>query len=126
MTGTAETSEQLFQDVGCALCHVPTLTTGASEIAVLDRVEFHPYTDLLLHDMGEELDDGVLMGVATGRDSVRKVSIAVLVARSRPRLMSMALAPATTFHTPSANMAWASMVAVLVPSPTRSPVFSAA
>ena len=40
--------------------------------------------------------------------------------------MSIALAPATTFRRPSANMAWASIVAVLVPSPTMSPVFSAA
>jgi CxxC motif-containing protein (DUF1111 family) len=31
---------------------------------VLDRVEFHPYTDLLLHDMGPELDDGYTEGHA--------------------------------------------------------------
>ena len=40
--------------------------------------------------------------------------------------MSIALAPATTLRTPSANMACARIVAVLVPSPTISPVFSAA
>jgi CxxC motif-containing protein (DUF1111 family) len=56
--------EQLFTDIGCAGCHVPTLRTGASEIDVLDRVEFHPYTDLLLHDMGPELDDGYTEGRA--------------------------------------------------------------
>jgi CxxC motif-containing protein (DUF1111 family) len=56
--------EQIFQTIGCAACHVPTLTTGASEIEVLDRVEFHPYTDLLLHDMGPELDDGYSEGRA--------------------------------------------------------------
>jgi CxxC motif-containing protein (DUF1111 family) len=57
--------EQIFGQVGCAKCHVPTLVTGASELAVLDRVEFHPYTDLLLHDMGPGLDDGYTEGVAT-------------------------------------------------------------
>jgi CxxC motif-containing protein (DUF1111 family) len=57
--------EQLFEQVGCAGCHVPAMTTGASELAVLDRVEFHPYTDLLLHDMGPGLDDGYTEGVAT-------------------------------------------------------------
>lgn len=57
--------EELFEQVGCAGCHVPALTTGASEIAVLDRVEFHPYTDLLLHDMGPGLDDGYTEGVAS-------------------------------------------------------------
>ena len=56
--------EQLFESVGCAKCHVPTMRTGASEIAVLDRVEFHPYTDLLLHDMGPGLDDGYTEGRA--------------------------------------------------------------
>ena len=56
--------EQIFEDIGCAGCHVPTLRTGRSEIAVLDRVDFHPYTDLLLHDMGPGLDDGYTEGVA--------------------------------------------------------------
>ena len=56
--------EQLFSTSGCAACHVPTLQTGASEIDVLDRVQFHPYTDLLLHDMGPELDDGYTEGIA--------------------------------------------------------------
>lgn len=40
--------------------------------------------------------------------------------------MSMALAPATTLHTPSAKIAWVRTVEVLVPSPTISPAFSAA
>ncbi|MDH3270122.1 MAG: thiol oxidoreductase [Gemmatimonadota bacterium] len=57
--------EALFEDIGCTGCHVPTLTTGASEIEVLDRVTFHPYTDLLLHDMGPGLDDGYTEGRAS-------------------------------------------------------------
>jgi len=56
--------EQIFSDVGCADCHVPTLVTGRSAIEVLDQVEFHPYTDLLLHDMGLDLDDGYTEGLA--------------------------------------------------------------
>jgi len=56
--------EQLFREVGCAGCHLPALTTGRSEIPQLDRVTFHPYTDLLLHDMGPELDDGYTEGRA--------------------------------------------------------------
>lgn len=54
--------EIIFDQIGCASCHVSTLVTGASEIEVLDRKEFHPYTDLLLHDMGPELDDGYTEG----------------------------------------------------------------
>lgn len=56
---------QLFVTGGCASCHLPSLTTGTSNIAVLDRVTFHPFTDLLLHDMGPELDDGYTEGRAT-------------------------------------------------------------
>lgn len=56
--------EALFAQVGCAKCHLPALRTGVSPIAPLDRVEFQPYTDLLLHDMGSELDDGYTEGVA--------------------------------------------------------------
>jgi CxxC motif-containing protein (DUF1111 family) len=55
---------QLFAGVGCVGCHVATLRTGQSDIAALSRVEFHPYTDLLLHDMGPELDDGYTEGDA--------------------------------------------------------------
>lgn len=56
--------EQTFDDIGCTSCHRPTLTTGPSPIEALDQVEFHPYTDLLLHDMGDELDDGYTEGHA--------------------------------------------------------------
>ena len=62
----------------------------------------------------------------TGRDRSLIASTAIFAPRSSPRLRSMALAPATTFRTPSAKIAWARMVAVLVPSPTASPVRSAA
>lgn len=58
------TGEALFAQVGCGGCHVSTLRTGTSAVAPLDRVEFHPYTDLLLHDMGSELDDAYTEGVA--------------------------------------------------------------
>lgn len=55
---------ELFLDIGCGACHTPTLRTGPSPIAPLSEVEFHPYTDLLLHDMGPELDDGYTEGGA--------------------------------------------------------------
>lgn len=58
--------EALFSSTGCTSCHVDSLTTGASVIQPLDRVTFYPYTDLLLHDMGPELDDGYSEGIAEG------------------------------------------------------------
>ena len=56
--------EQLFSQIQCASCHVPTLQTGYSSIEVLSNKEFHPYTDLLLHDMGPGLDDSYTEGFA--------------------------------------------------------------
>lgn len=56
--------EEIFAGIGCTACHRATLRTGPSRIRVLDRVEFHPYTDLLLHDMGPDLDDGYTEGRA--------------------------------------------------------------
>ena len=49
---------ELFDSLGCASCHTPTLQTGDSDIAALADQEIHPYTDLLLHDMGPGLSDG--------------------------------------------------------------------
>ena len=59
---------QLFEDFGCTACHTPTLTTGESDIAALADQEIHPYTDLLLHDMGPGLADGRPDFAATGSE----------------------------------------------------------
>lgn len=56
--------EGVFGQIGCAKCHVPALRTGASSFAPVDRKVFHPFTDLLLHDMGPDLDDGYTEGRA--------------------------------------------------------------
>lgn len=54
----------LFINTGCEKCHKQTLKTGYSAIAPLSNKQFHPYTDLLLHDMGNVLDDGYTEGSA--------------------------------------------------------------
>jgi CxxC motif-containing protein (DUF1111 family) len=54
----------LFNQLNCVGCHTPTLTTGYSPIAALSNKEFHPFTDLLLHDMGAGLNDGYTEGSA--------------------------------------------------------------
>ena len=43
--------------IGCASCHVPVLRTGQHPIRALSRKTVYASTDLLLHDMGEELSD---------------------------------------------------------------------
>jgi CxxC motif-containing protein (DUF1111 family) len=56
--------QRLFTNIGCGRCHVPELTTGDYSIAALANKTFHPYTDLLLHDMGPGLNDGYTEGSA--------------------------------------------------------------
>lgn len=56
--------KQIFINTGCENCHKETLKTGYSPVASLSNKEFHPYTDLLLHDMGSSLDDGYTEGTA--------------------------------------------------------------
>jgi CxxC motif-containing protein (DUF1111 family) len=60
--------EQLFDDIGCASCHVESLETGPSDIPALDRQKIRPYTDLLLHDMGPDLADNRPEGDASGTE----------------------------------------------------------
>jgi CxxC motif-containing protein (DUF1111 family) len=52
-----QVGEALFSELGCAKCHVPQHVTGASEFSELENQIIWPYTDLLLHDMGDELGD---------------------------------------------------------------------
>ncbi|TWI82636.1 di-heme oxidoredictase family protein [Chitinophaga japonensis] len=61
---TVNKGQQVFANTGCRKCHTPTLSTGPSSIAALADRTFHPYTDLLLHDMGSGLDDGYTEGAA--------------------------------------------------------------
>src|SRR5207253_9192932 len=57
-----------FASVGCAACHTPTLHTGEASDAVLRHQPLNLYSDLLLHDMGSGLADGITQGKAGPRD----------------------------------------------------------
>jgi CxxC motif-containing protein (DUF1111 family) len=50
---------QLFESTGCAQCHRTTLQINAG---TKDHTVIHPYTDLLLHEMGDGLADRTLDG----------------------------------------------------------------
>jgi CxxC motif-containing protein (DUF1111 family) len=56
--------KSLFNTIGCAQCHTPTLTTGYSTIAALNKQAVNLYSDLLIHDMGSGLADGISQGQA--------------------------------------------------------------
>ncbi len=61
--------EAIFDDIGCASCHVPTVTTTPHHpLAELRGQTIHPYTDLLLHDLGPELADDLGEGDASGAE----------------------------------------------------------
>jgi CxxC motif-containing protein (DUF1111 family) len=54
--------------VGCAYCHTPTLRTGKSTVAALSEKDVNLFSDLLVHDMGPGLADGVSQGQAGPRE----------------------------------------------------------
>lgn len=59
----------LFTAMRCDSCHVADYTTGVvADLPALANQKIHPYTDLLLHDMGEGLADQRPEGQAGPRD----------------------------------------------------------
>lgn len=60
--------QALFAEIGCQGCHKPGWITGRSAVSpVLSEQRIWPYTDLLLHDMGPGLADGIVEGHASGQ-----------------------------------------------------------
>jgi len=67
--GLTDRGAALFDQVACAACHGPTVRTRADyPIAQLAGIDAAIYTDLLLHDMGNALADGMTDGGATSRE----------------------------------------------------------
>jgi CxxC motif-containing protein (DUF1111 family) len=61
--------EQFFQTASCTSCHSPELTTSPHHpMAELRNQTIRPYTDLLLHDMGEGLADNMGEHGASGAE----------------------------------------------------------
>lgn len=60
--------KRLFHEIGCAACHTPSHLTGPSTDPHLAGQRIWPYTDLLLHDMGEDLADNRPEAQADGRE----------------------------------------------------------
>ena len=61
--------QTLFDQANCTACHTSTQQTGEHPtIPALSNQTIHPFTDLLLHDMGEGLADDLSDFTATGRE----------------------------------------------------------
>ncbi len=50
--------------IGCASCHVPMMMTGNNSVKALSQQQVNLFSDLLLHDMGPGLADGIVQGMA--------------------------------------------------------------
>jgi CxxC motif-containing protein (DUF1111 family) len=62
---------QKFTDIGCNLCHTPTLKTPfTTTVAALGNQNVNLFSDLLLHKMGPELADDIIQGMS-GPDEFR-------------------------------------------------------
>jgi len=60
--------KSIFQQIGCQSCHTMTLRTGESSVQEVANQEIHPFTDLLLHDMGPGLAEKFAEFTASGRE----------------------------------------------------------
>jgi len=61
--------EKIFTQINCSGCHQPTLYTGVNvNLPTLSHQRIHPYTDLLLHDMGDGLADNRQDFLADGKE----------------------------------------------------------
>jgi CxxC motif-containing protein (DUF1111 family) len=58
----------LFSSAGCAFCHTPSLQTGNAGSPTLRNQPANLYSDLLLHNMGSRLADGIFQGEASGSE----------------------------------------------------------
>lgn len=58
----------LFNELQCAKCHIPKMISGDFPVAAVANQTFFPYTDMLLHDMGEGLADNRPDFLANGRE----------------------------------------------------------
>jgi CxxC motif-containing protein (DUF1111 family) len=64
-----DAGRKLFEETKCSVCHVPTMKTRQDyPIAVLAGIDAPIFTDMLLHNMGDELSDGMVDGEAQSRD----------------------------------------------------------
>jgi CxxC motif-containing protein (DUF1111 family) len=66
----------LFESVGCVSCHTPDFITATGEVSIgglpapeaLKGQHIYPFTDMLLHDLGDELADNRRDFIATGNE----------------------------------------------------------
>jgi CxxC motif-containing protein (DUF1111 family) len=66
ITDAVVRGEVVFTQIGCALCHTPAMRTGPNVMEALDQKDVPLFSDLLVHFMGGELNDGIPEGSVAG------------------------------------------------------------
>jgi CxxC motif-containing protein (DUF1111 family) len=66
ISASVSNGAQVFSQVGCALCHTPSLQTGVNPIAALSQKPVNLFSDLAVHGMGSGLAEGIVQGNAAG------------------------------------------------------------
>jgi CxxC motif-containing protein (DUF1111 family) len=93
-TDKAQAGQQIFSDIGCAMCHIPSITTAPTGTVInggtftvpdaLGNKIIHPFSDFLLHDIGT--GDGIVQnGPADTANKLRTAPLWGL--RTRTHLM---------------------------------------
>jgi CxxC motif-containing protein (DUF1111 family) len=113
-TSDAITGASLFSSIGCNTCHTINATTAPTGTsfnggkfivpAALGSITFHPYSDFMLHDIGE--GDGIVQnGGASTRNKMRTAPLWGLRTRSRMSfdLLDFTRNNAILFHAGEAN-----------------------
>jgi CxxC motif-containing protein (DUF1111 family) len=95
-TPAAQAGAAIFNQIGCGICHIPSMTTappgtflnlnvfGRESLVVSDALGdkiIHPYSDFLLHDIGT--GDGIVQGPPQTRNEFRTMPLWGLRTRSR-------------------------------------------
>jgi len=64
-----QSGKQLFTQLNCSGCHKPVVQTGIDlNLSAINNQRIQPFTDMLLHDMGDDLADGRSDFLATGNE----------------------------------------------------------
>ncbi len=67
-SASTKNGQNLFASIGCAMCHTPSLPTASNVTAALSNTTANLYSDLIVHNMGTGLADGITQGSATGNE----------------------------------------------------------
>jgi CxxC motif-containing protein (DUF1111 family) len=97
ITPAAQAGERLFAQIGCATCHVPSITTAPAGTSInggvfevpdaLGNKVIHPYSDFLLHDVGSGDGIPVLPTPEFARTANQIRTAPLWALRTRNRLM---------------------------------------